>query len=235
MTNDGPAFPGARLGGISLILGPLLLLTGALLRWGVPFFFPHQLAAYAERPGLMTAANATFLAGVIVLWPGVALVASRIAATRPGWAVWGGALVMTGLFARAFHGGVNTFALALVDSAGTDAATRAVGSYYAYPEWIASSLSLSIMAGWIILAIGGVLSQILRPWQAIGLMLPSGLMIGVLKGTDWLTIVELLGLAAAFVPFGLAELRRARFPANKATLPLALLFLAASVVFGRLG
>src|SRR3569833_956114 len=100
MTNDRPAFPGPRLGGISLILGPLLLLTGALLRWGVPFFFPHQLVAYAERPGPMMAAYATFLAGVIVLWPGDALVASRIAATRPGWAVGGGALVMTGLFAR---------------------------------------------------------------------------------------------------------------------------------------
>jgi hypothetical protein len=235
MTNDRPAFPGPRLGGISLILGPLLLLTGALLRWGVPFFFPHQLAAYAVRPGLMTAAYATFLTGVIVLWPGVALVAARIAATRPGWAVWGGALVMTGLFARAFHGGVNTFALSLVDSAGTDAATRGVGNYYAYPEWIVSSLSLSIMAGWIVLAIGGLLSRVLRPWQAAGLMLPSGLMIGVLKGTDWLTIVELLGLAVAFVPLGLAELRKARFPANKATLPLVLVFLAASVVLGRLG
>ncbi|MEV7629639.1 hypothetical protein [Actinoplanes sp. NPDC089786] len=235
MTNDRPAFPGPWLGGISLILGPALMLTGALLRWGVPFFFPHQLVAYESRPGVMAAAYAVFLAGVIALWPGVSMVAARIGETRPGWAVWGGALVMTGLFARAFHGGVNTFAFALVDSAGTGAATRAVADYYAYPEWVVSSLSLSIMLGWVVLAIGGLLSHTLRPWQVAALALPSGLMIGVLKGTDWLTVVELAGLAIAFVPLGVAELRRAGSPARKTTAPLVVLVIAASVILGRLG
>lgn len=235
MTNQRPAFPGPWLGGISLILGPALMLTGMLLRFGVPFFFPHQLAAYQDRPESMGAAYAVFLAGVIALWPGILVLATRIAETRPGWAAWGGALVLSGLFARAFHGGANTFALALTDSAGVEAATKAVASYYTFPEWVVSSLSLSVMAGWIVLAIGGLLSRVLRPWSAVALALPAGLMIGVLKGADWLTIVELIGLAVALVPLGVAELRRAPRPTHRVAAPLAVLFLVASVVLGRLG
>ncbi|GGN64542.1 hypothetical protein GCM10010112_24900 [Actinoplanes lobatus] len=104
-------FPGPWMGGVSLIAGPLLLLAGTLLRLGVPFFFPHQLAAYQRHPTLIATAYALFLAGVIALWPGIVAVAVRIGETRPGWALWGGSLVMFGLFARAFHYGVNTFAL----------------------------------------------------------------------------------------------------------------------------
>jgi hypothetical protein len=134
-------FPGPWLGGVSLIIGPCLLLTGALLRLGIPFFFPSQLAAYQRQPMLMGMAYALVLGGLIALWPGVAAVATRIGATRPGWALWGGSMVMLGLFARVFHYGINTFAFSLVDSAGLSAATQAVGAYYGYREWLVSSLS----------------------------------------------------------------------------------------------
>ncbi|MFG1925145.1 hypothetical protein [Cryptosporangium sp. NPDC048952] len=78
---------------------------------GVPFFFPDQLAAYERQPTVMTVAYALFLAGIVALWPGVVAVATRIGATRPAGAVWGGALVMFGLFARAFHDGVKRLRL----------------------------------------------------------------------------------------------------------------------------
>ena len=231
-------FPGPWLGGVSLIVAPCLLLAGTLLRLGVPFFFPHQLAAYQRQPTLITAAYAMFLAGIIALWPGVVAVATEVGVTRPGWAIWGGSLVMFGLFARAFHYGVNTFAFALVDSAGLNTAARAVGAYYGYREWVVSSLSAAVMLGWITLAIGCFLSRTLRLLPAIALALMSGLMIGVLKGSTWASAAEVAGLTVAFVPLGLSFLRDANRPSPHTirwTIPLVLLFALGSIVLGQFG
>jgi hypothetical protein len=236
--DEGLSFPGLWLGGVSLILGPLLLIIGTLLRLGVPFFFPDQLAAYQRHPTLITASYGAFLAGVILLWPGVVTVAARIAVTRPGWAAWGGALVVFGLFARAFHYGINTFAFALVDSSGRSGATRAVASYYSYPEWIASSLTASVMFGWTALAVGGFLSGVLRLIPALALTLMSGLMIGVLKGSNWPSAIESLGLAVAFVPLGIECLREAPRPPRGRILrmvALLVIFVGGSIGFGQLG
>lgn len=228
------SFPGLWLGGVSLIAGPCLLLAGTLLRLGVPFFFPHQLAAYQRQPTMIGVAYALFLAGTIALWPGIAAVAARVGATRPGWALWGGSLVMLGLFARVFHYGVNTFAFALVDSAGLNTATGAVGGYYAHREWVVSSLSLAVMVGWIVLAVGCFLSSTLRLAPAIALALMAGLMMGVLKGSTWASVVEVAGLVVALVPLGVTFLREAG-RARRRTAALVLLFAVGSVVLGQLG
>jgi hypothetical protein len=237
-TDRAFAFPGAWLGGVSLIAGPLLLLTGTLLRLGVPFFFPHQLAAYQRQPMLIATAYGLFLAGTIALWPGIAVVAVRIGATRPAWARWGGSLVMFGLFARTFHYGISTFAFSLVDSAGLSAATQAVSAYYTFPEWVASSLTIAVMLGWIVLAAGCFLSRTLRLAPAVALALMSGLMVGVLKGSTWASAVQVAGLAVAFVPLGVTYLRGADRPSRSTvlrTMPLIMLFLAASIILGQLG
>jgi hypothetical protein len=186
----------------------------------------------------MTAAYGTFLAGTIALWPGIVAVAIRVGTSRPAWATWGGSLVMLGLFARTFHYGVNTFAFALVDSAGVSAATRAVGSYYGYREWIAASLTLALMLGWIVLAIGCFLSRTLGLLRSAALALMSGLMIGVLKGSTWPSTVEVAGLAVALLPLGVRFLRGARRPTRKTvsrSAALLLLFTVSSIVLGQLG
>ena len=46
-------FPGRWVGGVSLILGPVLILTGALLRIQFHFFAPQQLAAFEAHPNLL--------------------------------------------------------------------------------------------------------------------------------------------------------------------------------------
>ncbi|HEY3506338.1 MAG TPA: hypothetical protein VGN37_26560 [Actinocatenispora sp.] len=227
-------FPGPWLAGLSLTLAPLLLFTGTLLRTGVPFFFPHQLAAYDRHPALMTVSYGAFLAGVIALWPGVLAVAARVGATRPCWATAGATLVLLGLFARAFHYGANTFAFGLVDSAGVPAATNAVASYYRHPEYVVSSLTVCIMLGWIVLAAGCYLSRTLGVLRSLALALMSGLMIGVLKGSTVASVVEVAGLAVAFVPLGLrilAAAPRPRLPVVLLVVPVAVL----AVVAGQLG
>ncbi|AEV85136.1 hypothetical protein ACWT_4112 [Actinoplanes sp. SE50] len=227
-------FPGPRLGGLSLIAGPPLLLAGTALRLGVPFFFPHQIAAYQQRPGLWGTSYALALAGIIALWPGIAMLAAQIADSRPGWGRWGGTLVITGLFARVFQHGADTFAFSLTGSAGPVVAEQAVGAYYRYPEWVVSSLSVAIMTGWIVLAVGGRLSRVLRAWQAVALALMSGLMIGVLKGSTVASVVEVAGLAVALVPHGVTCLRGAGLPGWR-TLGLVVLTAGASIILGQLG
>ncbi|MEU4689374.1 hypothetical protein [Actinoplanes sp. NPDC023714] len=227
-------FPGPWLAGLSLITGPLLLLAGTLLRLGVPFFFPHQLAAFQRQPTLMGTASALWLAGLVALWPGVIAVAGRVAETRPGWGRWGGALVLTGLFARAVQHGAGTFAVSLAGSAGVDEATRAVGAFYTRAEWVTSSLTAAIMLGWVVLAAGCYLSGVLRLLPAVALALMSGLMIGVLKGSTWASAVQVTGLVVSLVPLGLVLLRDARRPSWR-TLIAAGLFVVASIVLGRLG
>ncbi len=100
-------FPNGWIGGAALVLGPALLLAGTLLRSPFDFFFPQQLQAAADHPGLMAAAYTTFLAGHLVMWPAVAVLVQRIGAQKPGWATWAGMLVTVGLFARTFHAGVD--------------------------------------------------------------------------------------------------------------------------------
>ena len=47
---DSLPFPGRWIGGVCLILGPVLMLTGALLRIQFHFFAPQQLEAFAAHP-----------------------------------------------------------------------------------------------------------------------------------------------------------------------------------------
>src|SRR5689334_16584917 len=59
-------FPGRWIGGACLILGPLLLLAGAGLRMPFHFFFPQQLAAFAEHPQRITAAYSLWALGHVM-------------------------------------------------------------------------------------------------------------------------------------------------------------------------
>jgi len=234
---EGTRFPGRWLGGIAMILGPLLLLTGVLARYRFNFFFPDQLAAYQRHPGLILAAYSAFLAGNILLWPAVATLAGLIGARQPGWALWGGALATFGLFARTFHAGVDHLAFQLVKVQDVDSATRAVGDAYGAFH-IVSALSVAIMAGWIVLAIGAYRSGVLGLVQAVGLGAMSALPLGVLKGTTPLSVVAVAGLCVAFLPVGVRTLRDGPRPRPAAvvrwTALIAVVVLGA-VVLGQAG
>jgi hypothetical protein len=230
-------FPGRWLGGVALILGPLLMLTGVLLRAGRNFFFPDQLAAYAQHPALMFTAYSCFLAGNVLLWPAVAMLAHRIGVTRPIIAVWGGALATFGLFARTFHAGVDHLAFQLVRVQDLQTATQAVAdSYGAYH--IISALSMAIMAGWIVLAVGAWRARVLGLPRAIALAAMSALPLGVLKGTTPLSIIAVVGLVVALVPLGMRVLREGQAPRLRAVVGwccAVLIAITAMTILGTLG
>ncbi|HHV72901.1 MAG TPA: hypothetical protein GXX38_09910, partial [Clostridia bacterium] len=105
--NNAFWFPGRWMGGLSLIIGPLLLLAAALLRIQFYFFYDAQLAAYADHPVLITAAYSCFVLGCLFLWPGVITLARFIGMKHPTLAVWGGMFTILGLIGRVFHGGID--------------------------------------------------------------------------------------------------------------------------------
>lgn len=229
-----PGFPGPWIGGITMILAPLLLLTGVLLRMPYNFFFPDQLRAYKENPTLMFSAYSFFLAGNILLWPAVLTLVQLIGNKKPGWAMWGGSFVMFGLFARTFHAGVDHLAFQLVNVEGVERATKVVADTYGAPH-IISALSLLILAGWTILAIGAYLSRTLNIWCAVALALMSALMMGVLKGSSVVSVIATAGLCIGFVPAGIKLLKELPAPGYKAIAGWTVLILAFTAVLFFIG
>ncbi|MFE7399720.1 hypothetical protein [Streptomyces sp. NPDC057557] len=231
------AFPGRWVGGVAMVLGPLLMLAGALARVRSDFFFPAQLAAYERNPGLMATSYALFGVGNLLLWPAVAVLAARIGTRSPGWGLWGGVLAMSGLFARAFHAGADHMAFRLTDAEGAEAATRVVSETYGAFQ-IFSALNLAILAGWLVLALGARRTRTLGPVRAFALALMAALPLGVLKGTTPLSLVALVGLTAALLPMGLGMLREGPRPSRAAVLrwvPLTLVTLVLMVLLGQAG
>ncbi|MFC0599728.1 hypothetical protein [Streptomyces palmae] len=206
-----PAFPGRWAGGACLLLGPLSVLAGVLLRLRFDLFFPAQLSAYQDHPHLMTASYSLVATGWVLLGPGVVLLATRIGERFRELAAWGGALTLLGLFARTFHAGVDHLGFQLVTVQGAASATRTVSeSYGAFHVF--STLNAAIMGGWILLAVGAYRARLLGPARAVALALASAMPLGVLKGTTAWSVAAAAGLCVALVPLGVAVLRTGPTP-----------------------
>jgi len=227
-------FPGRWVGGIAMILGPIFLLAGSLLRIQFHYFFPQQLAAFAGHPALMATSYGAFLAGNLLLWPAIVTLARLIGATRPGWAVWGGAFVIFGLFARAFHAGIDHLAFQMVRVQGLELATKTVaGSYGAFH--VVSTLNPVIFFGWIAIAIGAYLSGTLGLFRSIALGLMSALMMGVLKGSSLVSVVATGGLCVALVPLGIKVLLDGPTPSYRTILGWSVLVIGLVITLFFLG
>jgi hypothetical protein len=200
------SFPGRWVGGVALIAGPGLLLAGVLLRFPTPFFFPHQLEAYARDPGRMDLAYSLFAAGNVLLWPAVLVLVQSIGGRHPRLALWGGTLTLCGLFARTFSAGVDHFAFQLVRAQGLGPATKAVAdSYGAFHIFLV--VALAKIPGWLTLAAGAYRSGALPPWRAAALALMAALMGGTLKGSTPMSVIATVGLCVALLPLGVQMLR----------------------------
>lgn len=220
-----------------MILGPILLLIGILLRVKFHFFFPQQLAAFQQNPTLVTASYSCFLAGNILLWPAIITLAKLIGQTNPIWAAWGSSMVIFGLFARTFHAGVDHLSFQLVHSQNLELAKKVVADSYGAFH-IISALSPLILFGWVVLAIGAYLSSTLGLVRAIALGAMSALMMGVLKGSSWVSVMTASGLCIALIPLGFKLLTEKPTPHFSTFLIRFLLMIGLAVFlffFGRLG
>ncbi|MDH2429452.1 hypothetical protein [Sphaerisporangium sp. TRM90804] len=229
-----PPFPGRWVSGVALICGPILLMTGILLRSQFHYFFPDQLAAYTRHPTLITVSYACFASGVVLLWPAVMTLAQRIAATSPLWGIWGGCLVIVGLFTRTFQFGTDHLAFHLTDSLGLQTMINAIDAYYLAwrdTHWHPfRSLSGPAFFGWMVLAIGAYRSGALGLGRSIALGLMSALAIGTLKGTEPQSVIAAGGLCVALIPLGISLLRSGPPPSRRAI--IWIIVLVAWLVFG---
>jgi hypothetical protein len=205
--NDLSVFPGPWMGGVSMILGPLLMLTGALLRIEFHFFFPQQLAAFDTHPHLMTAAYSVYALGNVILCFGILHLVALIGTWNRVWAIWAGVLVVSGLFTRTFHAGIDHMALQLVRVQNLESATKAVADSYQVFH-IFRYLNGYIMMGWICIAIAAYRSGTLTLFKAISLGLMVIVPFGTLKGTE-IRAVGILGLCMALLPLGIRVLGQA--------------------------
>ncbi|QHT71958.1 hypothetical protein GXP67_09810 [Rhodocytophaga rosea] len=231
-------FPGRWVGGISLILGPVLILTGALLRIEFHFFAPQQLSAYEAHPTLITAAYSCFAVGNVVLCFGIIILATLISAWNRVWGIWGGALAISGLFTRTFHAGIDHLAFQLVDVQGMEMAWKAVSdSYRAFH--IFRYFNGHIMAGWIVLSIGAYRSGTLNLYRSLALALMVMVPFGTLKGTE-IRAIGILGLCVALIPLGISLLRNGPPLSRKAVFwivainLLGIVFVILSILFPAL-
>ena len=230
--NESFWFPGRWIGGISMILAPVLFLFGMLLRMQYHFFFPQQLQSFRDHPTLIITAYNFFIAGNILLWPAIITLATIVGKKRSQLALWGGTFVILGLFARTYQGGINHLAFQLVNIQGLEPATTTIaGSYGAFN--IIATLNGTIMFGWLILAIGSYLSGTLGLFRSIALGLMAALMSGVLKGTSLFSIIAATGLCVALVPLGFNVLKDGPMPGFKAVISwtLGILFLVTVLYF----
>ncbi|PRX50823.1 hypothetical protein B0I32_13653 [Nonomuraea fuscirosea] len=215
-----PPFPGRWVSAVSLIGGPTLIMVGTLLRSPFYFFVPYQLVAYTRHPALITAAYVCFAAGFVLLWPAIMALAHRIAVTHPLWGMWGGCLVMVGLFTRTFQYGTDHLAFHLTDTLGLRTMLTGIDGYYL--AWRDSvwhpfrSMSGPAFFGWVVLAVGAYRSGALGLGRSVALGLMSALALGTLKGTEPQSYVAVGGLCLALIPMGVSLLREGPPPTRRA-------------------
>ncbi|UMP02462.1 hypothetical protein [Amycolatopsis sp. EV170708-02-1] len=224
---------------MALILAPLVWFAGMLLRHLVlkdftpeqvawfdqqPFAAPGQLAAYAANPAFVTAAYSVFLLGAILLLPAFLMLAKIVAAKAPALAVWGFLLLALGLFARVYFAGVELTAFELVDKLGLDQATRLVMDDYvdlSYGLWrIPVTASVGQYAGGLLLAIGAFRAGTFGTGRALLFLWPCTLWMGVLKESEFLSIVTAVALGLVLVPLGVRVLTGSS-PAERKPRPLS--------------
>lgn len=222
-------FPGRWIGGLSLIIGPLLLLVAALLRIQFHYFYDAQLAAYDDHPFLITAAYSCFVLGCLFLWPGIITLVRFIGMKYPTLAIWGGMFTILGLIGRVFHGGIDHMAFQLVNVQTLELATKAVNDSYQVFH-IVRYLNGWMMAGWVLLAIGAYRSGTIGLIRSVALSSMFFLPLGTLKGTRFESTFIILGLCIALVPLGFKVLRDGPRPSRKAII-WSIAFIVGEIVF----
>ena len=101
-----------------------------------------------------------------------------------------------------------------------------------------ASLAVTILLGWILLAVGAYLSRTLGLIQSAALGLMSALMMGVLKGSSIVSVISTSGLCLAFVPLGFRLLCTPETPPLRTLIcgaGMGLALVAALFYFGQLG
>ncbi len=246
LARDGSAFmvrvpgplrswPGSHLGAGALVVAPLLLLAGEVVRSGHYYFYPSQLSAMVVEPAILLTSYSLYTAGLVLMIPAFLALAGLIGRERPGWAFWGGTIAVVGSAVRIFQEGMSFLALQLVGVQGLETATAAVSATYG-AWYVLLPLNGSDNLAWGLLAIGAYRARLLGWVPALGVAFMMTHYGGVLKGTDLNALTGAVLLAAVLVPLGV-RLWRSAEPVSRRVWwggIAALAFLIAQYVFAVL-
>ncbi|MEV0387303.1 hypothetical protein [Nonomuraea sp. NPDC050643] len=227
------SFPGRWIGGAALVLGPVVMCAGFLLRhlstitaltpqqraWedAQPFAAYGQLLAYTSEPALFALSYAVFALGALLLFPAFVTLAQHVGG---GLAFWGATLLVMGLFARLYFAGADQSAFQLTEVLGLEQATDAVMKEYvdiSYGPWrVPVWASAGQYAGSLLLAVAAWRAGVFGTARALLLLIPGGTWMGVLKGASLPDALVTALLCVALVPLGVRVLRdRVPLPAGR--------------------
>ncbi|WP_047869573.1 hypothetical protein [Nocardiopsis sp. RV163] len=207
----GP-FPGRWPTAVSLAAAPPLLLAGELLKAPHHFFFPDQIAAYADDPVKMAWGYGLWFAGLLFLVPAFTGLATAIARTRPVLGAVTGIVCLFGLMVGAFFEGANFVALQLTDAHSPELATAFVG--FLYPRvHVVYALVWAPNLGWVLLAAGLLATRSVGAARFLCVLSMALHANGILKGFVPVGAVMDALLCVAFVTLAVQVLRhRERAP-----------------------
>lgn len=218
--------PARLVGGVTLIMAPLLWTAGLAMQWFARhradltaaelhtleadlFAAPMLLAVHERQPGLSTAGWTLLTLGIILLVPAVWTLGSLVSVRAPWLGQIGATLMVAGLMARMFYLGVDATAFNLVERLGAATATPlAIDGYgeLAYAFWrVPVIASVGTIVGSLVIAIAAFASGMWGTLRSL-LILPAGwLGMGVLKEHE--PGIGGIALALALIPTGIVLLR----------------------------
>jgi hypothetical protein len=219
--------PGRVIGGVALIVGPVLWLTALVLRWAglrttplsseqrawlgeQPFAAPGQLMAYAHDPVLVIAGYATFAAACFALI--FAIISFARVVTERSYLLGqiGAVAVVASLVARLYFSGIDMTAFRLVDVMGLAAATRFVMDSYVELSYglayVPVTAAFGALVGGVLLAAGALRAGVFGVVRSVLLLMWAWTFGGVLKESDLGAIVGGIGLCLVLVPIGVSLL-----------------------------
>jgi hypothetical protein len=226
-------FPGPLIGGAALVAGPALWCLGLLLRYlpahsdllapdrwedvrDRPFAAPMELAMYEAGPGFVLTGFAVFMLGALSLVFAYPALARFAAAASPRLAWWGASLVVLGLFARLYWGGVEQAAFVMAEQDGAEAAADFVlGAYpdLSYGPWrIVVWCSALHYPGIVMLVFAVYRSQVFGIARCAALLWSGMMWVGVLKEAHLLDVLSAAAACAVLAPLGIRLLRTGAAP-----------------------
>ena len=199
-----------RLGGVALLLGPGLLLAGALIHPRELTDAGEQLAIAAGALNRWYVAHLLFVVATAMLVPAVLALGRRLRADAPRLELWGTGLTVAGLFSTAGLVSVEGFGgWQLAQSADRVAAT-ATFEHLTHSAGIVvpfAILGLTFSAGLVVLAVGLARTEMAPAWTAWTLGAAAVVLaVGLLGAFHPAFLAGIVGIVVALAATGLADL-----------------------------
>lgn len=205
-------FPGPWVGGICLVVTPVIAVVSSAMAIGAYSESGPKLAAgLADHHARMVWALNLNLLGVMLALFVVAFLAQAISATHPRLGRAGGVLTLLGLLGPGFFLGIFWGASHIVDTpAHQRVAALLIDGSNKVPTTIDNISGVCLLAGFTVLGVGAARSGLLGRGRAAALAVTALIPFGFISGYMVISCLAFCGLAVAVLPLGVQVLRDTR-------------------------